>query len=89
VRDLAIWGRPVYLQVPRRQFYCRQCQRYFTELLEFVDWERCYTQRYEAYIYQRVQASNIEQVRQEEGLSWDQVNGIFDYTFNLKKRELG
>jgi len=54
-----------------------------------VDWERCYTQRYEAYIYQRVQASNIEQVRQEEGLSWDQVNGIFDYTFNLKKRELG
>lgn len=87
VRDLAIFGRPVYLHVPRRQFYCRQCQRYFTESLEFVDWERRYTQRYEEYIYQRVQASNIEQVRREEGLSWDQVNGIFDYKFNLKKNE--
>ncbi|UZQ53878.1 transposase family protein [Trichothermofontia sichuanensis B231] len=89
VRDLAIFGRPVYLQVPRRQFYCRQCQHYFTERLEFVDWERRYTQRYEEYVYQRVQASNIEQVGREESLSWDQVNGIFTYKFNLKKSELG
>jgi len=57
IRYLSIFGQPVYLQVPRRQFYCRTCQKYFTESLSFVDWERRYTQRYENYIYQRVQAT--------------------------------
>ena len=47
IRDLPVFGRIVYLKVPRRQFYCSNCQRYFTERLEFVDWERRYTQRYE------------------------------------------
>lgn len=28
VRDLPIFGKPVYLRVPRRRFYCRQCQKY-------------------------------------------------------------
>ena len=57
IRDLSIFGQPVYWQVPRRQFYGRTCQKYFTESLSFVDWERRYTQRYENYIYQRVQAT--------------------------------
>ena len=29
-RDLSVFGRYVYLQVPRRQFYCANCQRYVT-----------------------------------------------------------
>ncbi|WP_445305003.1 transposase family protein, partial [Microcoleus sp. Pol12A6] len=28
VRDLSVFGRPVYLKIPRRQFYCPICQRY-------------------------------------------------------------
>jgi len=36
-RDLSVFGRSVYLQVPRRQFYCASCQRYVTEKLEFLD----------------------------------------------------
>ena len=28
VRDLPISGRKIYLKVPRRQFYCQNCQRY-------------------------------------------------------------
>ena len=43
VRDLPVFGQSVQLQVPRRQFYCRPFQRYFTEPLTFVDWERRYT----------------------------------------------
>ncbi len=35
--------RAVQLNLPRRQFYCSFCQRYFTERLSFVDWERRYT----------------------------------------------
>ncbi|WP_293337130.1 transposase family protein [Microcoleus sp. CAWBG58] len=40
IRDLSIFGQPVYLKVPRRQFYCRTCQKYFTESLNFVDCPR-------------------------------------------------
>ncbi len=39
-RDLSVFGRSVYLQVPRRQFYCPTCQRYSTEKLEFLDKKR-------------------------------------------------
>jgi transposase len=77
VRDLPIFGQPVYLRVPRRQFYCRHCQRYVTEKLEFLPWRRRYTQRYECQIYQRVLLSDIEQVSREEDLTYDEVEGIF------------
>lgn len=89
IRDLSIFGQPVYLKVPRRQFYCGTCRKYFTECLSFVDWERRYTQRYENYIYQRIQATSIEQVSREEDLSWDQVQGIFNYRFNQAKKRIG
>lgn len=65
------------------------CQRYFTERLEFVDWERRYTQRYEEHIYQRVKSSSIEQVRREEQLSFEQVQGIFNHKHSPKKNSLG
>lgn len=89
IRDLAVFGKFVYLHVPRRQFYCSHCQRYFTERLAFVDWERRYTQRYENYIYQKVQNTSIEQVSREEGLSWDQVQGIFKHKFAQEKKKSG
>ena len=28
IRDLPVFSRKVYLQVPRRQFYCRNCEKY-------------------------------------------------------------
>jgi len=31
VRDLSIFGRLVYLKVPRRQFYCCECKKSATE----------------------------------------------------------
>jgi transposase len=89
IRDLSVFGKVVYLDTPRRQFYCHQCQRYFTEILPFVDWQRRYTQRYEEYVYQRVQNTSIEQVSRDESLSWDQVQGIFKHQFSLKKKTPG
>ncbi|UIE38356.1 transposase family protein [Leptodesmis sichuanensis A121] len=32
IRDLSIFGQVTYLKIPRRQFYCRDCQRYFTRV---------------------------------------------------------
>jgi len=88
IRDLSISGQHIYLEIPHRQFYCKSCQKYFTERLSFVDWERRYTQRYEDYIYRRVQVSTIEQVKREEALSWDQVQGIFTHKREQLKKPL-
>ena len=65
---------------------CKKCQKYFTERLSFVDWERRYTQRYEEYIFEKVKATSIEQISREEELSWDKVQGIFKHQFEKKKR---
>ncbi|NJL40017.1 MAG: transposase family protein [Leptolyngbyaceae cyanobacterium SM1_4_3] len=89
VRDLPSFGRSVHLQIPRRQFYCSSCQRYSTERLEFVDWKRRHTQRYEANLYERVQQSSIEQIGREEGLSYDEVKGIFDHVYQQRKKRVG
>ncbi|MEJ1934675.1 transposase family protein, partial [Nostoc sp. NIES-2111] len=79
VRDLAAFGKPVYLNLPRRQFYCRICQRYFTEHLNFIDYRRKYTQRYEVSIYSQVNNLGIEQVSQQEKLNIEQVKNIFNH----------
>ena len=88
-RDLSVFGRSVYLQVPRRQFYCASCQRYVTEKLEFLDKKRRHTQRYEENIYARVQQSSMEQIGREEGLSYDEIKGIFIHVNFCKKKAVG
>ncbi|WP_442928011.1 transposase family protein [Microcoleus sp. A2-D2] len=37
IRDLPISGQLIELEIPRRQYYCKNCQKYFTEQLCFVD----------------------------------------------------
>lgn len=88
VRDLPTFGQPVYLKVPRRRFYCRRCQRYVTEKLEFIGWRRVYTRRYEQHIYQRVIHSTVEQISREEELSAEEIQGIFQQVSKqLKKKD--
>jgi len=86
VRDLSAFGKSVYLKVPRRQFYCRNCQRYITERLEFIDWRRKYTQRYEENIYYQVNHSNLEQVSQQENLHIEDVKNIFNHVSRKHKK---
>ena len=86
VRDLSVFGRPVYLKIPRRQFYCPICQRYPTEKLDFLDVKRRHTQRYEQDIYERVKQSSMEQIGREEGLSYDEIKGIFEQVNTSKKK---
>ncbi|MEG4290658.1 transposase family protein [Microcoleus sp. C2C3] len=89
VRDLSVFGRFVYLEVPRRQFYCPSCQRYITEKLEFLDKKRRHTQRYEQNIYARVQQSSLSQIGREEGLSYHEIKGIFTHVNFRKKKTVG
>ena len=89
IRDLPISGQLIELKIPRRQYYCKNRQKYFTEQLCFVDEGRRYTKRYEEYIYQRVQVTTVEQVKREEELSWDQVQGIFNHQRKQVKKPHG
>lgn len=90
VRDLPVFGNTVYLKIPRRQFYCQTCQSYRTERLDFIDWKRRHTRRYEEKIYQRVQNSSIEQVSREEQVSYDEIQGIFNHkSAEVKKKDWG
>jgi transposase len=88
VKDLPAWGQPVYLRIPRQQFYCRHCQKYFTEELNFINSRRQMTKRYEQYIYKQVINSNCEQVARSEQLSTESVESIFKSVSNqLSKKE--
>ncbi len=89
VRDLPVFGRPVYLKVPRRQFYCPNCQRYPTEKVDFLEIKRRHTQRYEQNIYERVKQSSMEQIGREEGLSYDEIKGMFEQANKNKKKRIG
>ena len=84
VRDLSVFGQIVYLRVPRRKFYCNHCQRYPTEVLDWVEKRRGFTIRYEKYIYEQVKQSTVEQVSVQEKLSPDQVQRIFSRRVKLE-----
>lgn len=84
VRDLPAFERKVYLNLPRRQFYCKSCQHYITEQLTFIDWRRKYTRRYEESIFYRVNCSSCKQVSKDEGISIEEVKKIFNFV-NRKK----
>ncbi|ARV63295.1 transposase family protein [Nostocales cyanobacterium HT-58-2] len=87
VRDLPVDGKNVYLSLPRRQFYCRVCQCYMTERLQFIDWRRKYTQRYEENIYAQISHVNIEQISQQQHLGVEQVKNIFNYISQKRKKQ--
>jgi transposase len=86
VRDLSIFGQSVYLQVPRRQFYCQECKKSPTERLSFMEMKRNYTIRYEQYIYEKVKELTVEQVSKNEQLSPEQVQNIFSRLATRKKK---
>lgn len=86
VRDLPIFGKITILQINRRQFKCEHCQKYFTESIDFIDFDRHSTIRYQEYIYNRVKTSNITQVARDENLTYDRIKSIFDVQFERKKK---
>jgi transposase len=84
IRDLSIAERQCYLVYRARRFKCEHCRKTFVER---VDWKRAgvsYTERYERYVYQRVRRESVSQVAQDEGLSEEAVQAVFEH--RAKKR---
>ena len=50
VRDLSIFGKSVYLKIPRRQFYCPKCKTSPTESFTWLNKRQRQTNRYQEYI---------------------------------------
>jgi transposase len=86
VRDLSIFGRLVYLKVPRRQFYCSHCQKSPTEPLSWLNKKQRQTNRYQEYIYERVKELTVKQVSEREKMSEDAVQDIFHKIAKSKKK---
>jgi transposase len=89
IRDLSIAERQCYLVYRARRFKCEHCKKTFVER---VDWKRAnvsYTERYERYMYQRVRRESLSQVAEDEGLSEETVQAIFEYRAKKRRRHAG
>ena len=78
VRDLAIAERRCWLLYRPRRFRCAGCGKTFVERVEWRRSGMSYTTRYERYIYQRGRREPISQIAQDEGLSEEAVQAIFE-----------
>ena len=84
IRDLRIAERQGYLVYRARRFKCEHCQKTFVERVEGKRPNVSYTERYERYVYQRVRRETVSQVAQDEGLSEEATQAIFEH--RAKKR---
>lgn len=84
IRDLSIAERQCYLVYRARRFKCEHCKKTFVARVEWKRPNVSYTERYERYVYQRVRRESVSQVAQDEGLSEEAVQAIFEY--RAKKR---
>lgn len=86
IRDLSIAERQCYLVYRARRFKCEPCKKTFVERVEWKRANVSYTERYERYVYQRVRRESVSQVAQDEGLSEEAVQAVFEYRAKKRRR---
>ncbi len=79
IRDLPMAERRCYLSYQARRFKCEHCQKTFVERVEWKRSNVSYTERYERHVYQRVRRESVSQVAQDEGLSEEAIQSIFEH----------
>jgi transposase len=89
IRDLTIAERQCYLVYRARRFKCEPCKKTFVERVEWKRSNVSYTERYERYGYQLVRRESVSQVAQDEGLSEEAVQAIFEYRAKKRRRHAG
>lgn len=76
VCDLPISGKKVFLHIKERQFYCPDCNRFFSERFSFVEKNGHFTDRFEKHLFLQIKQSSINQVIAIEDLCWKTANDI-------------
>ncbi len=89
IRDLTIAGRRCWLLYRPRRFRCEGCDKTFVERVEWRRGGMSYTTRYEKYIYQRGRREAISQIAEDEGLSEEAVQSIFEDMAKKRSRHKG
>ena len=82
VRDLDISGREVYLIIRVKQFYCRDCNSYFTQALPFADANKSYTHRQSKWIFEMSRKQPLNEVAALTNTHSKTVERIF-YSYAL------
>jgi transposase len=78
IKDLPWSNQQVILRIDRRQFRCKNCQKLFSEDLDFVDKQRGYTKRFAIEIVKQVLDSNIRSVAERNDLSESEIQSMLD-----------
>jgi transposase len=73
VKDLPMGTREVILRVNRRRFKCENCQKPFSETLDFVGIKKSFPHRYAQNITEQVIHSDIHNVAQNNRLTLEEV----------------
>lgn len=76
VKDLPIGNREVILSVNRRRFKCENCQKPFSETLDFVGKKKSFTSRYAQSVTEKVIHSDIRNVAKTCGLTEEEVESM-------------
>lgn len=77
VRDLAMIGRPCYLEFARRRFKCTTCAVPFTEPLDWLAPGGRLTERYAAYLFAHCRGTSIQVVHQREQVGYKTVEACY------------
>ena len=78
LRDLPIWDRRCWLGYAPRGFKCACCDNTFVERVAWREAGVDYTARYAQFLYDHARREPLAQIAQAEGLSEDQVQGMFE-----------
>lgn len=73
VKDLPMSNREVILAVNRRRFKCENCQKPFSERLDFVGNKKSFTYRYAETVTEQVIHSDVKNVAKTNGLTEEEV----------------
>ena len=89
IRDLPIGERRSYLSYRARRYRCSSCGKTFVERVAWKRAETSYTLRYEKHIYERARKEPVSQIAEDEGLSEEAVQAIFEQKAKKRLRHGG
>jgi transposase len=81
VKDLPLMGQPVYLEINRRQFKCKICNKPFSEQLDFVKARRKYTNRLANNIVGQVLENDIKSVAERNNVTPEEIETMLKDAF--------
>jgi transposase len=78
VKDLPMSGQEVYLKINRRQFKCDNCQKAFSEKLDFVANKRTYTKRLALNILAQLKEGDILNTSKRNGVTEEEIQRMLE-----------